>query len=495
MKSLRSLKIVCIAAGFCFATAATAHAQTLTYGQLNGKAGGNPTAAPVQGLNGNLYGTTGSGGTSGFGAIYELTPDGRYSKIYNFCSQTNCTDGKYPAGLILAANGNFYGMTEGGGSNNNATCNNDGCGTVFEVTPAGRLITLYSFCSLTNCADGSVPLGSLVQGVNGNFYGTTISGGVHCANCGTVFEITPAGRLTTLHSFCNPQVCKDGFQPQAGLVLANDGNFYGTTSQGGAKGNGTVFRMSPSGAGSILHSFCSQTNCEDGWGPEAPLTQGTDGNLYGTTAGGGSVLEGVAFQLTLGGTFTTLHAFCSQVNCADGQIPFAPLVQANDGNFYGTTTGGAALGNIFEMTPGGTVTTLYNFCDTGYPCVDGYEPMSGLTQHTNGIFYGSTDFGGINNRTLCPDPGCGTIYSLSTGLGPLIISNPGFAKVGHEINILGSNLTGTTSVTFNGTPATDLTVTNTYIKATVPTGATTGIVQVTTPNGVLSTTQAFQVLP
>src|SRR5690349_13649005 len=147
------------------------------------------------------------------------------------------------------------------------------------------------------------------------------------------------------------------------------------------------------------------------------------------------------------------------------------------------------------MTPDGTITTLYNFCDTGYPCLDGYEPMSGLTQHTNGTFYGSTDFGGVNNRTLCPGPGCGTIYNLSTGLGPLIIANPGFAKVGQKINILGNSLTGATSVTFNGTPATTFTVTDTYIKVTVPGGATTGTIQVTNPSGTLNSNVAFRLLP
>ena len=488
MKSLRPARITCILVTFCFATAIAGLGQTFTYGQFHGVDGGNPTTAPVQGLNGNLYGTTGSGGTNGWGTIYELTPDGKYSKIYNFCSQAHCTDGQSPQGLIVAANGNFYGLTAGGGANN---CS---CGTFFELTPAGRLITLYSFCSLTNCADGSVPLGSLVQGINGNFYGTTITGGVHCSTCGTVFEITPAGRLTTLHSFCNPQVCKDGFQPQAGLILANDGNFYGTTSEGGANGNGTVFKMSPSGVGSILHSFCSEPNCADGWSPEAALIQGTNGNLYGTASGGGAYDEGVAFQLTLGGVFTTLHAFCPNT-CADGQTPTSPLIQANDGNFYSTTYAGGLNGNIFEMTSDGIVTTLYDFCVAGPPCIDGYSPYSGLTQHTNGTFYGSADYGAYTDRRLCHGPGCGTLFSLSTGLGPLVIANPGFAKIGQRINVLGNNLTGATIVTFNGTPATEFTVTDTYIKATVPSGATTGLVQITTPGGMLTTDVAFQVLP
>ncbi|HTS09975.1 MAG TPA: choice-of-anchor tandem repeat GloVer-containing protein [Candidatus Eisenbacteria bacterium] len=494
MKSLATRNIARIVAAFFCAAAIVSHAQTFKYGQLTGITGANPIGAPVQGLNGDLYGTTDLGGAYNSGVIYKLTPDGKYSKIYDFCSKSDCIDGQYPQGLILAANGNLYGLTLGGGANNGGYCEIfGGCGTVFELTPSGQLITLYSFCSQANCADGAEPLRSLVQGVNGNFYGTTIDGGSHCMNCGTVFEISPQGQFTSLHSFCSPQVCKDGSQPEAGLVLASDGNFYGTTSAGGAFDDGTVFKMTPGGTGSILHSFCSEANCADGASPQAALIQGTDGNLYGTTAGGGAYLEGVVFQLTLGGTFTTLHAFCSEANCADGQTPFAPVMQANDGSFYGTTASGAALGSIFEMTPDGTVTTLYNFCVTGY-CLDGYDPLSGLTQYTDGRFYGSANVGGIINRKLCPS-GCGTIYQLSMGLGPLVIANPQFAKIGQKINILGTSLTGATSVTFNGTPATDFTVTDTYIRATVPTGATSGIVQVTTPSGTLSTVFAFQVLP
>jgi uncharacterized repeat protein (TIGR03803 family) len=169
-------------------------------------------------------------------------------------------------------------------------------------------------------------------------------------------------------------------------------------------------------------------------------------------------------------------------------------MQANDGNFYSTTYAGVLDGNIYQMTPDGTVTSLYDFCVAGPPCVDGYEPESGLTQHTDGTFYGTANRGGIVNRKLCSS-GCGTIYSLSMGLGPLVISNPQFAKIGQEINILGTSLTGATSVTFNGTPSTDFNVTDTYIKATVPAGATSGAIQVTTPSGTLSTDVAFQVLP
>lgn len=492
MKKIRFVSVACVVVLFTFVAS---HAQTFTYGELTGITGANPLGALVQGLNGDLYGTTDLGGANGSGAIYRLSADGKYSKIYDFCSQSDCIDGQYPQGLILAANGNFYGLTLGGGANNGEYCDIfGGCGTIFELTPSGELITLYSFCSQANCADGASPLRSLVQGINGNFYGTTINGGVHCTNCGTVFEITPQGQFTSLHSFCNPQVCKDGFQPEAGLVLATDGNFYGTTTAGGASGYGTVFKMTPGGTGSILHSFCSEANCADGASPEAALIQGTDGNLYGTAALLGANDEGVIFRLTLDGAFTTLYAFCPNGNCSDGQTPTAPLMQANDGNFYSTTYAGDSHGNIYQMTPDGAVSSLYDFCAGGFPCVDGYEPESGLTQYTDGTFYGTANLGGIVNRKTCSS-GCGTIYSLSMGLGPLVISNPQFAKIGQQINILGTSLTGATSVTFNGTPSTDFNVTDTYIKATVPAGATSGTIQVTTPSGTLSTDVAFQVLP
>jgi uncharacterized repeat protein (TIGR03803 family) len=483
---------------FCAAIATLSNAQTFTYQQFNGTDGGDPLTAPIQGLNGNLYGTTDSGGTNGLGTVYELEPAGKITTLYNFCSQTNCADGEYAQGIILAANGNFYGITGGGGANNGPNCNNDGCGTVFEITPAGKLTTLYSFCSLTKCADGALPFGSLVQGTNGNFYGTTFFGGVNCTTCGTVFEITPAGKLTTLYSFCSQTNCTDGYQPQAGLVLANDGNFYGTTDWGGpgaydvGSGFGTVFKISPAGQFSQFYAFCAQQNCPDGWGPQDALIQATDGNLYGTASGGGAYDEGVAFKLTLSGEQTVLLSFC-QTTCADGQTPTAPLIQASDGNFYGTTYAGALHGNIYQLTPSGTATTLYAFCSTGVPCLDGYSPRSGLTQYTDGTFYGTAEYGGKSRKLCFGGSECGTVYSLATGLEPFILSNPVFGKIGYKINILGNNLTGATSVTFNGTAATFTVVSNTRIEATVPGGATSGTIQVTTPVGTLSSSVAFQV--
>ena len=237
-------------------------------------------------------------------------------------------------------------------------------GTVFKVTPTGTLTTLYNFCSQTNCADGADPYAVLVQGTDGNFYGTTEVGGAN--NIGTVFKVTPAGTLTTLYSFCSQTNCADGEAPEGGLVQGNDGNFYGTTSEGGNSNSectsgggtcGTLFQITPGGTLTTIYSFCSQANCADGSGSIAGLFQGSDGNFYGTTAAGGITTSecagcGTLFQITPGGAFTTVYSFCSLTNCADGDAPYAGLLQGSDGNLYGTTFFGGSTNNdgtVYEL--------------------------------------------------------------------------------------------------------------------------------------------------
>jgi len=177
----------------------------------------------------------------------------------------------------------------------------------------------------------------LVQATSGDFYGTTASGGLNGMS-GAVFKITPSGTLTTPHSFAGYPT--DGSRPCAGLVHATDGNLYGTTSKGGANAGGTVFQMTPSGRLATLYSFCAQSGCMDGDSPVAGLIQATDGNLYGTTQDGGANGSGTMFQMTPSGTLTTLYSFCSQSGCTDGAYPKAGLVQDTNGTFYGTTVGG-----------------------------------------------------------------------------------------------------------------------------------------------------------
>src|ERR1039457_747285 len=246
------------------------------------------------------------------------------------------------------------------------------CATTAIALPAQTLTTLYSFWSQSGCPDGAWPYAGLVQATNGGLYGTTYNGGTNSA--GTIFKIAPGGTLTTVYSFCSQGVypyCTDGANPYAGLVQAANGDLYGTTSNGGANGGGgTVFKITPSGTLTTLYSFCSQTNCTDGFYPYGWLVQAANGDLYGTTNIDGANGGGTVFKITPGGTLTTLYSFCSQTNCTDGTQPYARLVQAANGNFYGTTRIGGAPspipgkngGTVFEITPTGTLTTLYSFC-------------------------------------------------------------------------------------------------------------------------------------
>ena len=310
-------------------TAIAAPAQSFTTLWNFGGFAASPDTPLVQGTDGNFYGVTFRGGTYDWGTVFKVTPGGKLTILHVFCPQNFqplCTDGGFPSGgLVQATDGNLYGTAEILGTH--------GDGTVFKITPAGKLTTVYGFCSQTNCADGVFPGGELVQGTDGNFYGITLSG-IGGQAGGTVFRVTPSGTQTTLHSFCTQQGCPDGANP-SGLVQATDGNLYGTTSGGGTNGYGTVFKISPEGKMTTLHSFVFS----DGGNPSG-LMQAIDGNLYGTTTlGGGTNGGGTVFKITPGGTLTTLHTF----NGSDGAGPSAGLVQATDGNFYGTTAKGEAL--------------------------------------------------------------------------------------------------------------------------------------------------------
>src|ERR1039457_1285697 len=230
------------------------------------------------------------------------------------------TDGRNPhAGLVQATNGDLYGTTNG---------------TVFKITPGGTLTTPYSFCSQTNCTDGTVAQAALVQAANGDLYGTTYGGGTN--GYGTVFKITPGGTLTTLYSFCFQSGCTDGVEPYPGLVQAANGDLYGTAYGGGTNGYGTVFKITPGGTLTTLYSFCYRSGCTDGAYPYAGLVQAANGVLYGTTTSGGANNSGTVFKITTSGTLTTLYSFCSQTNCTDGDAPSAGLVQAANGDLYGT---------------------------------------------------------------------------------------------------------------------------------------------------------------
>src|ERR1035441_5091558 len=394
-------KRACAVLALCATTAVALPAQTLTTlysfcSQSRCPDGSEPRAGLVQATNGDLYGTTTAGGIKGNGGtVFRITPGGTLATLYRFCAQANCTDGTVPqAGLVQAANGDFYGTTSFGGANEH--------GTIFKITQGGTLTTLYSFCSQTKCTDGAGPQAGLVQAANGDLYGTTNTAGANGGyDYGTVFKITPGGTLTTLYSFCSQSGCTDGALPVAGLVQAANGDFYGATYEGGASNDGTIFKITPGGTLTTLYSFCSRSGCTDGAYPPAGLVQAANGDLYGTTYGGGANGGyGTVFKITPGGTLTTLHSF----NYTEGEGPNAGLVQAADGDFYGTTFFGGSNGNsgtIFKITPTGTLTTLHSFNGT-----DGEGPVAGLVQAANGTFYGTTYGGGAHG-------GYGTVFKIT----------------------------------------------------------------------------------
>ena len=364
-----------------------------TLHSFTGADGSKSFAGLLQGKNGSLYGTTYFGGVKNDGEVFQVTTAGKLTTLHSFCSTNGCADGEYSYAMpVQGADGNFYGTTYLGGSK--------GDGTVFKMSPSGSLTTLHNFGG----ADGSQPLAGLAAGSDGNFYGTTNLGGSHGA--GSVFKVTPSGQFTILHSFCSKAACADGQSSYAGLIQASDGNLYGTTLSGGTQGHGTVFKITKGGIFSTLYSFCAQSGCADGEFPQTGLVQASNGNLYGTTILGGAYGSGTIFELTLSGALTTLYSACSQTGCPDGNYLYAGLIQARDGNLYGIMQVGGAhnSGTIFKITLSGTLTTLYSFCSQP-ACADGQYPAAGLVQATNGNLYGTTADGGVH--------GDGTVFSIA----------------------------------------------------------------------------------
>ena len=356
-------------------------------------------------------------GRTGYGIVFRISPSGSETNLHSFTGPPN--DGSNPgAGLIQGSDGNFYGTTS------------NLYGTVFRISPDGDYTNLYVFTGSPN--DGRYPVGGLVQGSDGNLYGTTGGGGTstNCGGgCGTVFRISPTGNYTNLYSFVGSPT--DGRDPTAGLVQGSDGNFYGTTSGGGPSGNGTVFRISPNGNYTNLYSFVGPPN--DGANPIAGLVQGTDGNLYGTTAYGGPyTYNGAVFRISPGGNETNLHFFAGYPN--DGQTPIGGLVQGSDGNFYGSTAYGGTnsccvgSGIIFRISPSGSYTNLHNF--VGRPS-DGNGSSGRLVQGSDGSFYGTA---GGGTSTNCFQ-GCGIVFKLTVPLNPPPNQISAFQVVGSNLTV------------------------------------------------------------
>jgi uncharacterized repeat protein (TIGR03803 family) len=375
-----------------------ASAQVVTNLHLFGSTpndGYHPMAGLVQGSDGSFYGTTQTGGTGNRinGTVFRISSNGIYTNLHFFAGSP--TDGGVPYGwLVQGSDGNFYGTTAFGGSHNS--------GTVFRISSSGSYTSLYSFGNQPN--DGAYSYAGLVQGSDGNFYGTTGRGGLstNCyAGCGTVFQISLSGAYTNLYSFVGPL---DGEWPGGGVVQGSDGNLYGTTALGGTYDSGTVFRISYSGACTNLYSFASQPN--DGANPVAVLVQGSDGYFYGTTQNGGTngSYGGTVFRISPSGSYTNLYSF-------NHGNPVAALVQGSDGNFYGTTQNDGKWygGTVFRISPSGNYSNLHSF---GNPQLffDAEYPEAPLMQGSDGSFYGTTTYGDQWDE--------GTVFKLTIPLSP-----------------------------------------------------------------------------
>jgi uncharacterized repeat protein (TIGR03803 family) len=349
-----------------------------------------PLAGLIQALDGNFYGTASGGGAHGAGTVFKITPAGVESIVYSF-GANGAGDGALASGnLMQGSDGTFYGTTLIGGTS--------GQGTVFKVTPQGAESVLYSF---TGGNDGGGPESNLVLDSEGNLYGTASGGGTH--NDGTVFKLTPQGTETVLWSFSGTT---DGSAPAAGLTLGRDGNYYGTTFHGGQYGGGTIFRITPTGTLTSLHTF-GGTSGEPVW-PYGGLILGQDGNFYGATINDENATGGAVYRMTPAGAVTILHQFTGLISLGDAAVAYAPLVEDVNGNFYGTTLEGGiyGVGAVYEITAAGTELVLYSFTGGGAVAgsTDGMGPECNLVLGTDGNMYGLTTGGGVNGE--------GTVFRL-----------------------------------------------------------------------------------
>jgi uncharacterized repeat protein (TIGR03803 family) len=406
----------------------------------------------AQARDGNLYLESQAGGTSSLGTVLRLSPTAAPKIILSF----NGTNGVLPTGgVTLGSDGLLYGDAQEGGTSS--------LGVTFKVSTAGTYTALHNF---TNTGDGFGPVNALVLATDGNYYGLTNS------QPETFYKVTSAGVLTTLHTFSTTE----GYQGGQ-LVQGSDGNFYGGLNLGGANGRGTLFKVTSGGSLTLLHTFA--IDASDGADAAGGMVQAPNGVYFGTPSGGGANGAGVLFKVTSSGTFTLLHSF---VSATDGANP-GVLMLATDGNMYGVTaTGGANnCGTLFKVSQAGVLSTVYNFVST-----TGCNPSGYLTQDTDGKLYGVTNGGGAH--------GNGTFFSYDLGLSAFITLQSTSGKVGSKIGILGQGFSSSSVVKFNGAQATTVTLSGTtFITATVPAGATSGLVTVTTGSTTLTSTVKFTV--
>jgi uncharacterized repeat protein (TIGR03803 family) len=373
-RRLARAAIQAMTSAICSAAGLLAHGQAIeVLHSFQNTDGARPGGRLIEGREGNFYGTT-SGDSNHSGTVFRITANGELTTLVNF----NEVLGRVSyAGLVQVSNGDFYGTTTGGN------------GTIFKFTPGAAFTTLVSF----NAPDGRSPSPTLLAATDGSFYGTTHAGGAagDWFGSGTVFKMTSDGALTTLVDFA----LHEGYAPNGGVIEGRDGNFYGTTMWGGTHGAGTVFKMTPAGELITLASF----DPADGHWPQAPLVEGSDGNFYGTTAGGSPALPpspfwdtylGTIFRITPDGELTRLVRF----DGTNGAQPArAGLILGSDGNFYGTTQSGGGNGTVYRMTPDGVLTTLVYFNRA-----NGTDPLAGVIEGRDGHLYGTTVLGGVYNR-------------------------------------------------------------------------------------------------
>jgi uncharacterized repeat protein (TIGR03803 family) len=411
----------------------------------------------AQGADGLLYGTASYGGLYGQGTLFAATPQGELTVLFNF----GPTIGSVPySGLTLGRDNNLYGTV--GYASTGAQ------GVIFRASHKGDVTAVY----ILGSGDGAIPNAPPIQAADGNFYGLTAAGGVD----GTAYKMTPSGVYTVLGIIPGVSV--------APLMQAADGNFYAGTYYGdpsmGCPTAGCIFKVTSQGAISVVYKF----DGTHGSSAYPGLVQGNDGLLYGNTVSGGKYGSGVIFKMTTSGKLVVLHNFPDPSVPGDGAGPVSGLILASDGNFYGVTTGGgnSGAGAIFKIDSTGTYSLLYSFDST-----QGANPWPTPMQHTNGKIYGLTYAGGAY--------GAGVLYSFDNGLPAFVNPVSRMGIVGTNIEILGQGFTGAVDVSFNGVPATFLVKSDTLIRATVPVGATSGFVTVTTSTGLLSSNFKFIVKP
>ncbi len=363
--------------------------------------GGFIEGTPIQASDGNFYGTAAFGGQNetpssiSAGAMYQVVADGTINAFYNFCSKTNCSDGGVPnSRLVQGPDGAIYGTTQQGGVNDK--------GVVFRITLGGSYSVVHTFCSAAECADGSAPLAGLSLAADGTFYGTTSTGGAH--GDGVIFSMTTAGVETPLYAFCSLSQCQDGSAPETNLVQGTDGTLYGATGNSGANGFGTLFSYNPAGQGvfNVIQAFCNG-DCDSGTFPNNDLVIEGSGIVYGTTVATNlNAPGGVVYAVTPSksglATYAALYTFCSGGACPNGIGPKGGLMQASDGNLYGTTwEGGSDMeGVAYTVSAGGAESAIYSFQDNG---TDGYAPNGTFVQGSDGSLYMAAYDGGYYEGT------------------------------------------------------------------------------------------------